>query len=125
MRAALSIVLAAFLIILPIEQVLAQAVQQQTVSVQQKAPDGAAALFRVPPLTEDAARLLRMNPVHASLPTTDPGLAVAPNPGVDEVAPVPLSRGTAVAVGFLVVIVSLVVVAFRARSNCLALLDTC
>ena len=59
MKAALSIVLAALLIILPVEQVLAQAAQQADGRVQQAAPsDGAASLFRVPPLTEDAARLL-------------------------------------------------------------------
>ena len=125
MKSALSIVLAALLIILPVDQVLAQAVQQQAVNGQQTAPDGAAALFHIPPLTEDAARLLRTNPVDALLTTADPGLAVAPNPGVDEVAPIPLSRGTAVAVGFLVVIVALFLVAFRATHNCLALLDTC
>ena len=60
MKAALSIVLAALLIILPVEQVLAQAAQQEAVSVQQtESPEGAAHLFRVPPLTENSARLLR------------------------------------------------------------------
>ena len=59
MKAALSIFLAALLIILPVEQVLAQAVQQQAVSVQRGAQDPAARLFHVPPLTENSARLLR------------------------------------------------------------------
>jgi len=60
MHKALSIFLAALLIFLPVEQVLAQAVQQEAVRVQQAAPsDGAASLFRVPPLTENSARLLR------------------------------------------------------------------
>ena len=60
MKAALSIVLAGLLIILPVEQVLAQAAQREAVSVQQTVPpDGAAHLFRVPPLTENSARLLR------------------------------------------------------------------
>ena len=59
MKAALSIVLAALLIMLPVEQVLAQAAQQADVTVQQAGPsDGAAHLFRVPPLTENSARLL-------------------------------------------------------------------
>ena len=58
MRKALSII-AGLLVILPVEQVLAQAVQQEAVSVQQAAPDPAAHLFRVPPLTENSARLLR------------------------------------------------------------------
>ena len=59
MRKAISVVLAALLLILPVEQVLAQAVQQGAVSVQQTPPsDGAASLFRVPPLTENSARLL-------------------------------------------------------------------
>ena len=59
MKAALSIVLAALLIILPVEQVLAQAAQQEAVSVQQTQPlGGAAQLFRVPPLTDNSARLL-------------------------------------------------------------------
>ena len=60
MKAVLSIVLAGLLVLLPVEQVLAQAVQQEAVRVQQAAPsDGAASLFRVPPLTENSARLLR------------------------------------------------------------------
>ena len=60
MREALSIVLAGLLVLLPVEQVLAQAEQQADVRVQQAAPsDPAAHLFRVPPLTENSARLLR------------------------------------------------------------------
>ena len=60
MKAALSIVLAALLIMLPVEQVLAQAAHQADVRVQQTGPsDGAAHLFRVPPLTENSALLLR------------------------------------------------------------------
>ncbi len=59
MHKATSIVLAALLIILPVEQVLAQAAQQEAVSVQPTAPTGSAAsLFRVPPLSENSARLL-------------------------------------------------------------------
>ena len=60
MKAALSTVLAALLIILPVEQVRAQAEQQEAVSLQQTTPsDGAASLFRVPPRTENSALLLR------------------------------------------------------------------
>ncbi len=60
MKAVLSIVLAALLIILPVEQVLAQASQQQVVSIQQtESPKGAASLFRVPPLSENSAGRLR------------------------------------------------------------------
>ena len=60
MKAALFIVLAGLLVILPVEQVLAQAEQQEAVSVQQTVPsDGTAHLFRAPPLTENSARLLR------------------------------------------------------------------
>ncbi len=60
MKAVLSIVLAALLIMLPVEQVLAQAAQQADVRVQQTAPsDGAASLFRVPPLSENSALLMR------------------------------------------------------------------
>ena len=59
MKAALSIVLTALLIILPVEQVLAQAAQQADGRVQQAVPsDGAAQLFRVPPLPENTVRLL-------------------------------------------------------------------
>lgn len=57
MRKALSIVLAGLLLFLPLEQVLAQASQQADVSVQQTEPPNAA-LFRVPSLTENSARLL-------------------------------------------------------------------
>ena len=60
MRKAISIVLAGLLLMLPVEQVLAQAVQQESVSVQQPVQsDGAARRLRVPPLTESAAQLLR------------------------------------------------------------------
>ena len=60
MRKAISILLAALVIVLPVEQVLAQAPQQADVRVQQAAPsEPAARLFRVPPLTENSARLLR------------------------------------------------------------------
>ena len=55
MRKAISIVLAGLLLVLPVEQVFAQAVQQKGVSVQQPLPsDGAARLLRVPPLTENS-----------------------------------------------------------------------
>ncbi len=70
MRKALSIFLAALLIILPVEQVLAQAVQQEAVSVKQTEPaDGAARLFRVQPLTDNSARLLRTSSDRALLNT--------------------------------------------------------
>ncbi len=104
MRKALSIVLAALLLILPVEQVLAQAAQQQeAVGVQQTVPsdaaarflrvapltenaalllrtgrapsDAAAALFRVPPLTESAALLLRTGLAPPSAPFADAPLA--------------------------------------------------
>ena len=99
MHKAISVVLAALVIILPVEQVLAQAVQQEAVSVQQTAPsNGAAALFRVPSVTENHARLLRTTPVDALLPTPNLGLAVAISPRVDEFAPMPLSRGGKIAI---------------------------
>ncbi len=70
MKAVLSIVLAALLTILPVEQVLAQASQQEAVSVQQTAPaDGAASLFRVPPLSENSAGRLRTSSDRAPLNT--------------------------------------------------------
>ena len=70
MKAALSVILAALLIILPVEQVLAQAVQQEAVRVQQAPPSNAAArLLRVPPLTENSAPLLRTSPDGAPLST--------------------------------------------------------
>lgn len=69
-KQAICTVLAALLIILPVEQVLAQAVQQEAVSVQQTEPsDGAASLFHVPPLTGNAARLLRTSSDGALLNT--------------------------------------------------------
>ena len=68
MRKAPSIILAGLLVILPVEQVLAQAVQQEAVSVQQAAPsDPAANAFRVPPLTENSVRLLRTSSDRALL----------------------------------------------------------
>ena len=59
MRKPISIVLAGLLVLLPLQQVQAQVAQQEAVSVQQTAPpEGAAHLFRVPPLTENTARVL-------------------------------------------------------------------
>ena len=78
MRKALSILLATLLIMLPVEQVLAQAIQQEAVSMQQAVPSGGAAnLFRVPPLTENSARLLRASSDRALLsnPFADAPLA--------------------------------------------------
>ena len=77
MHKAISVVLAALLIILPVEQVLAQAVQQQAVSVQQTAPDGAAHVFRVPPPTANFARLLRTSShrAHLDTPFAEPSLS--------------------------------------------------
>ena len=70
MRKVISIVLAALLIVLPVEQVLAQAEQREAVSMQRAVPsDPAAHLFRVPPLTENSARLLRASSDRA-LPNT-------------------------------------------------------
>lgn len=60
MRAALSIAFAGLLLVLPVEQVLAQAEQQEADGVEQSgSPDGAAHHFRVPPLTQNSALLLR------------------------------------------------------------------
>ena len=68
MRKALSIVLAGLLIILPVEQVLAQAVRREGAGRQRTPPpDGATHLFRVPPLTENAIRLLRTRSTDALL----------------------------------------------------------
>ena len=110
MKAAFSIVLAALLIILPVEQVLAQAEQQEAVSVQQTAPsDGAARLFRVPPLTENSARLLSTSSERSLVPE-------ALNPGVDELVQVPTtpeSRLIRPIVAVLVVIVVVIVVLNR------------
>ncbi len=117
MRKAISIFLAALLIILPVEPVLAQAVQQEAVSVQQTAPsDGAAALFRVPPVTENHARLLRTSPVDA---TPNLGLAEAISPRVDAFAPLPLSRGgkIAIIVGAVLVIGAGVLLYYIAKDN--------
>ena len=125
MRKAISIVLAALLIILPVEQVLAQAAQQEAVSVQQTVPsDGAAHLFRVSPVTQNSARLLRtpseraLVPEFLALPMTNPVDALLPtpavhNPGVDELAPMPLPPTgtiTIIVVGVLLVIAAIVIV---------------
>ena len=60
MRKPISIVLAGLLVVLPLQQVQAQVAQQEAVSVDQTAPpEDAAQLFRVPPLTENTARLWR------------------------------------------------------------------
>ena len=78
MKAALSIALAALLIILPVEQVLAQAAQQEGVGVDRAAPPGAAArLFRVPPLTQNSALLLSTSSDRALLdtPFAEPSLS--------------------------------------------------
>ena len=78
MRKAISLFLAGLLIVLPVEQVLAQAVQHEAVSVQQTVPaDGAARLFRVPPLTQNSALLLSTSSDRALLdtPFAEPSLS--------------------------------------------------
>ena len=59
MKAALSVVLAGLLATLPLKQVLAQAEQQEAATVQQTAsPDSSShRLIRVPPVTDNTARL--------------------------------------------------------------------
>ena len=70
MRKALSIVLAGLLVTLPVEQVLAQAEQQEAMSVQQTVPpDDAAGFFRVPPLTQNSALLFSTSSDRALLDT--------------------------------------------------------
>ncbi len=78
MRKALSIVLAGLLVVLPVEQVRAQPVQQEALSVQQTAPqNGAARLFRVSPLTENSGRHLRTSShrAHLDRPFAEPSLS--------------------------------------------------
>ncbi len=59
MKAALSIVLAATLVTTPLKLVLAQAAQQEAVSVQQTVPPDSSGhrLIRVPPVTDNTSRL--------------------------------------------------------------------
>ena len=83
MRKAISMVLAGLLLILPVEQVLAQAIHQEADSIQQAPPpDAAARLLRVAPLTENSAQLLRTSSDRVLLNTssTDAPLLIGLQP---------------------------------------------
>ncbi len=61
MKAVLSIILAGLLVTTPLKMVLAQAAQQEAVSVQQTAPPDSSShqLIGVPPVTDNTSRLWR------------------------------------------------------------------
>ena len=104
MRAALSIVLAGLLVTTPLKQVLAQADQQEAVSVQRTAsPDSSGhRLIRVPPVTDNTARLWqhRVSPSPADPLFTDERVRL----------PQQFWPGTPTAVKIAVIIVVLVAV---------------
>ena len=80
MRKDLSIVLAGLLLILPVEQVLAQAAQQQENSVQQTTPpDGAAHLFRIPPVIKVPALAPETAPAWRSFAEKPLGMFAEPS----------------------------------------------
>ena len=128
MRKAISVVLAALLIILPVEQVLAQAVQQEAISLQQtEPPRGAARLLRVPPLTPNAALLLRTSSDRALLDTDNERIGLPPQ-DVPDIPNSVIVAGTIV-VGVLIIL--LIIAATKdepsggGNSKCEGLFDIC
>ncbi len=113
MRATLSIVLAGLVVMVPLQQVQAQAEQQEAVGLHQVAsPDSAAHLLRVQPLTENGALLWG-----------SPLASVEPSPGADELMPMPMAAGVKAALlflGFFVVLGLVFVVVCVAADACLA-----
>ena len=100
-------VLAGLLLVLPVEQVLAQAAQQEAVSVQQTTPSVAAArLLRVPPLTPNAALLLRTSSDRALLDTDNEGIGLPPQdvPGI----PKKVIWGAAIVAGIALIILLII-----------------
>ena len=129
MKAAVSIVLTGMVVMAPLQQVLAQAAQQEAVTAQPSAsPDGAAYLLRVPPPTQNTALLFWAaserslvseflappvtSPVDALLRTPKLGPAVPLNPRVDERTPMPISTAGAVAIIATGIVVLLGVILF-------------
>ena len=118
MRRAISVILAAVLVTTPLELVLAQAVQQEAVSVQQTAPPDSSRhrLIGVPPVTDNISRLwepLASEDVFADIFAEDGGPAPMPK-GVRTV----LTVIAAVAI-FVVVFRGLYLLACNTGDGCL------
>jgi len=90
MKAALSIVLAGMVVMVPLQQVQAQTAQQDVGVHQALPPDSAAHRLRVQPLTESGALLWGA-----------PLASVEPSPGAHEPMPMPMAAGVKAALLFL------------------------
>ena len=91
MKAALSVVLAGLVVMIPLQQVQAQVAQQEAAGLHQAAPpDSAAHRLRVQPLTESGALLWGA-----------PMGSVEPNLGAHEPMPMPMAAGVKAALLFL------------------------
>ncbi len=104
MRAAVSLVLATTLVTTPLKMVLAQAAQQEAVSVQQTAPDSTTHLIRVPPLTHKTARLWMVSLDKALLNTefAGPSFIQEQEGGLSTAAAVAIVLGSIVVLGAIV-----------------------
>ena len=99
MKAAVSIVLAGLIVMIPLQQVQAQAEQLEGQAEYRAAsPDSAAHRLRVPPPTENTARLLGASSERAMVPVTSPA----------DLTPVPMSKAAKIG---LIVVGGLVVLA--------------
>ena len=105
MRAALSIVLATALVTTPLKLVLAQAAQQEAVSVQQTVPPDSSGqrLIGVAPVTDNTSRLwepLASEDAFADIFAEDGSLAT----------PAPMPKGVRIVLTFIAVVAIVVVV---------------
>ncbi len=105
MRRAISVILAAVLVTTPIKLVLAQAAEQEAVSVQQTAPPDSSGhrLIGVPPVTDNTSRLwepLASEDAFADIFAEDGSLA----------RPTPMPKGVRIVLTFIAVVAIVVVV---------------
>ncbi len=104
MKAALSIVLAGLLVTTPIKLVLAQAAQEEAVSVQQTAPPDSSGhrLIGVPPVTDNTSRLWSTPSDRARLNTEFAGASFVQEGGLSTAARVAIVLGSIVVAGAIV-----------------------
>ena len=107
MKAALSIVLAGLLVTTPLEQVFAQAAQQEAVSVQQTPDSSGHRLIGVPPVTANTSRLwepLASKNVFAEIFAED-GSITGPAPIPDGAKAVIIVVGVLLALALLILVI--------------------
>ena len=120
MKSAVAFVLTVLVFATPATQVLAQTPQQQDAPACQDVPPAQAVTLEQSPVPE----LPKMNTMASLLPAPNAGLAVALNPGVDELAPAPISTGLKIAIYVVLIAAAVGVLAWWAvQAFCAATSD--